>query len=448
MKQVFALSFLALLALTGLVWTFRPPVPSSDKTPLVWTSDDNPLRKEQVELFNRLHPKLSLQLDPNNEGIEKVIVQSLSGVGPDLLDCRDAGQLAAYVKAGIAWDVTEELASRGIDVSKESWKYMVPQAILDGRVYGVPTNAAANAIWINEDLFAKAGIPIPTHPMTWDQFGELAQKLTLRDATGRPTQFGFLMDWWNTDHFIYSFGGRYYTPDGTVCTLDSPACITAIQTMQDMVYKYKVTPSPVEESSMQSAGGWGSGTINIFGAGRAATALGGRWWLANIRDFKGLHLAVIESPFGTVRACSGAGRVTLINSHSKHRKEALEFLLYLASKPYGDLINSQADGIAPFKSQCTSPEFFHDPKHPEERYNAVWAAVTDETVPAQSSPYVNSELVRRIVQKEVDLVKANEKTPAEAMKAAALEVNTQIKNKLAEDPKLRAQWESATGRKA
>src|SRR5579885_1994800 len=121
MKREFLVAFLVLVAASvAMVWS-QPPAAPAGKTPLIWTSDDNPLRKEQMALFNKEHPKVDLQLDPMNQGIEKVIVQSLAGVGPDLLDCRDANQLAAYVKAGIALDVTDELKSRGIDVKSQTW---------------------------------------------------------------------------------------------------------------------------------------------------------------------------------------------------------------------------------------------------------------------------------------------------------------------------------------
>src|SRR5438477_9821423 len=111
--RVFALIFLALLALSALAWEIRPAPPPSGKTPLIWCSDDNPLRRAQIEPFNALYPQYDLRLDPTNSEMEKVIVQSLAGVGPDCFDCYSANQLSAYVRADIAWDVTDELKKMG-----------------------------------------------------------------------------------------------------------------------------------------------------------------------------------------------------------------------------------------------------------------------------------------------------------------------------------------------
>ena len=79
-------------------------------------ADDEEQRREQIDPFNALNSSLLLSLDPNNSEAEKVIVQSLAGVGPDLFDCYAGYQLTAYVKAGIAWDVTDELKSRGVEL--------------------------------------------------------------------------------------------------------------------------------------------------------------------------------------------------------------------------------------------------------------------------------------------------------------------------------------------
>jgi hypothetical protein len=102
MKYFFSVTFLVLIALSVVAWSLTPHPEAEGKTPLVWVSDDNPARRGQIALFNRLHPDFHLRLDPSNTGMAKVIVQCIGGVGPDLFDCYGGSQLSAYVKAGIA----------------------------------------------------------------------------------------------------------------------------------------------------------------------------------------------------------------------------------------------------------------------------------------------------------------------------------------------------------
>lgn len=438
--------FVAVLALM-LVWTvlmLRLDQIATDpgRSPLVWTSDDNPLRKEQVALFNRLHPDLRLSLDPANQGMEKVIVQAIGGVGPDVFDCRDANQLAAYVKAGIALDVTADLARMGIDVARDTWPAMRSVAIHDGRTYGVPTNIGANALWVNEDLLPE-GTALPAGAWTWHEFIALAQRLTLRDGSGRVTQAGLLFDWYNWPHFLYGFGARVFSPDGTRCVLDSPQAIQAVSLMQDLVYKYKVTPSPVEEAGMAGQGGWGAGNINLFGAKRGVFALGGRWWLANLRKFEGLRLGVVESPHGTHREFGAVGRATLVNANGPRRAEAIRFLRYLASAEYNALVNDQADGVCAFVRYAQGVRFRHNPDYPTEGFNEVWRSVSARSVAPESSPYVNGQLANRLIERQLDLVRIGQKQAPEALRAAARDINAAIAKTLAEDPELNARWSAA-----
>lgn len=444
MRTFFAVTLAALFLFSVAAWRLQPRLVEPGKTPLVWTSDDNPTRREQISLFNRLNPDISLRLDPNNAGMEKVIVQSLAGVGPDVFDCYDGFQLSAYVRAGIAVDVSRDLARAGIDVRRDLWSAATPNFMLDGRAYGFPTNVAVNGIWFNKDLFDRAGIPYPRGPWKWDTLVRVAQRLTQRDARGRIRQFGLVCDWYNWPHFVLQWGGRVYSPNGTRCVVDGPRTIAAIQFMHDLIYRYRVMPSPVEEAAMATQGGWGSGTITQFGAGRAAMALGGRWWLCTLRDYKRLRLGAVESPHLGRRVFRGYGRATLVNRTSPRRAAAIRFLLYEAGRPYNELVNAQADGIAPVIRFAYTPAYLHNPAHPEEDYNAVWRDMMREGVPDQVSPFVNGQAASRILNKQLDLVKNDQKSAAAAMRTAARLVNEEIQKTLDEDPSLRRRYDELT----
>ncbi len=100
MKRFFVIALVLLVALSGVSWWIKPSPVEDGKILLTWCSDDNPARREQIALFNRLHPQYWLRLDPVNSSMEKVIVQSLAGVGPDLFDTWASFQTPAHVKSG------------------------------------------------------------------------------------------------------------------------------------------------------------------------------------------------------------------------------------------------------------------------------------------------------------------------------------------------------------
>jgi multiple sugar transport system substrate-binding protein len=332
--------------------------------------------------------------------------------------------------------VTDALKARGIDVQRDTYAGIQGNAISGGRVYGVPTNIAADGIWFHKDLFDEAHIPYPKGPIKWDQMIALAQRLTTRDARGKITRYGLMFPWWNWRHIFYGFGARVFSADGTHCVLDGPEAMAATQLMVDLVYRYKVSPTPNEVASMAAQGGFGSSDIALFGAKRSAMAMGGRWWLSQLRSAKGLRLGVFESPHQTVRKFRGYGRATLINRSAKDPEAALDFLLYLATPEYNRLVNAQADGVSAFKRFAHEGTFLHDPKHPEEDANDVWRALAENAVSDEISPFIDGSVTDRLLQTQFDLVQNRLKSPAQAMKDATRAINEEIQRAISEDPQL------------
>jgi ABC-type glycerol-3-phosphate transport system substrate-binding protein len=212
------------------------------------------------------------------------------------------------------------------------------------------------------------------------------------------------------------------------------------------MYKYHVMPTPVDDAAMAIQGGFASGNVRFLGARKGAMALGGRWWLCVLRDYQGLHLSAVEPPHGSGRTLRAYGRATLVNKYSPRREQALRFLEYLAGPDYNMLINRQADGIAAVTRYCYTPDYLHDPQHPEEDYNEVWRDVIKYARTEETSPFVDGQVAARIMDKQLDLVRNDQKPVPEAMRDAARGVNEEIAKMLEMDPSLRLRYYRLTGR--
>lgn len=434
MKAFFG-GFLALLILLSvLAWKLIPPPEGGTRTTLVWATDDNPVRKQQVELFNKLNPDLYLVIDPSNNDQSKIIVQSLAGVGPDIFDSFGAGYLEAYVRSGIAWDVTDQLKKKNIDVLKLIWPLGVPSCVFQDRVYGFPCNVSGDAIWFNKDMFDQANMPYPKPGWTWNDLIETSQKLTQKDANGRITRFGIYFDWGGWESVVRTFGGDLYSPLGTRCTLDTPEAIEGLTMIHDLMYKYNITPSPVQESTLATTGGWGSGGITFLGGRRVAMATGGRWWLNLLRTQQKesirhgqtpLRLGVVEVPKARRLTFGGGARCSLVNRNSTRREAALRFLQFLSGEDYNFQLNDLADAMAPVRKYCYTKRYLQNPNYPAEDFNAVWRTATENATNGGYTPFAHGTDIAVILQ-QTDLVKANLKEPADATRAIALEINRRI----------------------
>jgi ABC-type glycerol-3-phosphate transport system substrate-binding protein len=422
---------IALLGLSVVAWAIRPPLSADGRMPLVWVSDDAPTRR--------------LTIDPDNFGMEKVIVQSLAGVGPDLFDCYGPNELAAYVRAGIAWDVTDELAKMGIDIKRDTWPVVWGHVIIDGRVYGFPANATADALWFNKSVFDDAHIPYPTAPWTWKELIALAQRLTTKDASGRIVRYGLAVDDTEWKVILRMFGGKVFSPDGTRCALDSPQAISAVQLIHDLINVYRVTASPAEQDAAAQAGGWGSYSMKAIVADHAAMAIGGRWWLLTLRSDPTLRLGVCMLPQVPGGELMGGGKSTLINRNSPHRREALQVLLFMAGPAYNRLINQEADALGGVIKYATNENLFN-PKYPTEDFHPVFRSAMNAAKAEESSPFVDASSVETIIKTQLDLVRRDAKSAPDAMRTATDQIDAAIQIALRRDPILKQRYDQLVAR--
>ena len=438
---------IGLLLLSAVAWAIRP-LRTDARTPLVWVSDDAPTRRLTIDLFDRLHPGLDLQLDPkdpNSGGAQKVIVQSLAGVGPDVFDCYTPNELAAYVKSGVAGDMTDDLKAAGIDLSKDAWPIVRQHCMLDGRVYGVPANASVDALWFNKSAFEHDGVPVPTAIAGWNELIDLAKRLTVRDAAGRVTRYGLSFDDTAWLVILRSFGGTVFSADGTRCTLDSPRSVAAVQLVHDLIFKHKVMAGPAEQDAAAQEGGWGSYGMRSLVGNTAAMSIGGRWWLLTLRKDPSLRLGVVRLPLMPGGVAAGGGKATLLNAKSPHRREAIAFFKFMAGPDYNRLINREADAVGGIARYATDDNL-NDPRFPNEDFHGTFRAAMDAGVAPERSPFVDASAADRIINKQLDLARRDAKSVDDAMRDATAMVNAEIAKTLRTDPSLNHRYDALVGR--
>ncbi|MBD3391302.1 MAG: extracellular solute-binding protein [Chitinivibrionales bacterium] len=428
---------------------------------LVWATDDNPARKEQMELFRewhlkRYHEPIDIRIDPSNYDRSKVVVQSLSGAGPDLFDYFSHQNLERYIASGIILDVTDIANEKGFN--KETvWKGVWPSFVgSDGRQYAFPDNVCNYLLIYHKDMFDEAGVPYPSNDMTWSEFLELAKKLSFVRPDG-TRQYALLM----VDPLIMIMqnGGELFTPHGTECILNSTAAAEALQFYRDMRFKHKIMPTPADLASMATAGGWGSGNLNMFATMNFATVKAGRYWFIGFeRDTRQMmeqgkeppyNLGVAEVPYFTRRYDLGGARCTGVSRTSKNVKYAVRFLEFLASEPFNNQINRTYDALAPVKEYCRGDSGWDIADGPdplpglEAADDPIWAEAMAHTHEWQSSPFIPPYRVGMLWNEAKELFDADVVTPQEAVDMFARLVNEEMSRNIEKDPELKAEYDAA-----
>jgi len=260
--------------------------------------------------FQAKYPNVTVNaLEAPPEFDTQLLVDLAAGTGPDLWYA-DASTLARLGASGYLFDMRE--ASKYVpefNVSRFWTNVLDIHKGVNGELWGVPADFTPMVIYFNPEVFAKAGVPAPKAPWTWDDLLKAAQLTTL-DSAGRnrldPNFDEANVVTWGFRARQYAFewvyrtwqnGGDVISPDGKTASgyLDSPATIEAIQWQQDLVLKYKVAPAPSALDQLNQGMGWN----DRFLQGKAAMFDRGHWELVGLRNskfFNGKNIGVVAQP--------------------------------------------------------------------------------------------------------------------------------------------------------
>jgi multiple sugar transport system substrate-binding protein len=180
-----------------------------------------------------------------------------------------AVQVAAMA-AGTAWDVYEtwadivdQFAERGgvldlekyvkVDLKPEDVKDYYPWQWNAFRLYnirwGMPKYVNVMTLWVNKDLFEKAGVKLPTKDWTHTEYADAMVRLTKSEG-GSVAQWGGGIPMWSWDRFWYRvdmWGGHVVDPkDNTKCLLDEKPAIDALDWARNLEWDRRVLAQPNE----------------------------------------------------------------------------------------------------------------------------------------------------------------------------------------------------------
>lgn len=157
-----------------------------------WWGDDNraALFGEVIDLFEAEHPNITVKESPvgSPDDLFNRLATDFGGGGttaPDLFALGGA-KPQEYGEAGALLDLAEVA---DIVQSDKYPEIGTASAIVDDKLYGLPTGGNATAAFINTDILAQAGVEVPTEGWTWDDLIEIANTVGsagLTNAQGQP----------------------------------------------------------------------------------------------------------------------------------------------------------------------------------------------------------------------------------------------------------------------
>lgn len=194
--------------------------------------------------MKQLYPYITLKPDNYVYSPDTFFPKAASGQLPTVYSAyySDASKI---IPAGYAADLTSAVKKYGFDKGLNpdlSKVYMK-----DGKYYGLPYVGYALGLYINMNLFKKAGLVddkgLPLYPKTFDELAQDA--VTIKQKTGKAGFFFPTKDHvggWHFQELAWAFGAQFENQkDGKwVSGINSPESVAALQYIKDLKWKYNV----------------------------------------------------------------------------------------------------------------------------------------------------------------------------------------------------------------
>lgn len=290
------------------------------------TGPDGPAVQKVVDAFNASQKEIVVKTNvmPWDVLNQKLLTSLSSSSGPALV-ANSALNLPQYAAKG---------AFKSLDDFYASTEYMDTSALAPAAVnaskfqgvnYGVPLNIAPMMLYYNKDLFKAAGLDPDKPPTTWDEFEQMAAKLTIdENGDGKPEQYAIAL----ADHetipmyqpFLWNNGGDIVSEDGKKSTLSDPAAIEALTYWINLVKDKKVSP----------IGLGGADADKLFQTQKAAMEIVGPWMTTGF-DEAGLNYGLARPFAGPKDELTHADVVTMsVNAKADAAtvKAAYTFMAY------------------------------------------------------------------------------------------------------------------------
>ncbi len=439
-----------MLASLFTVWINQKTV--SGKPVIYWVTDNNPARALQIKNFESWmkknnYPDVELRVDSVNGDNSKKIIQSVSGVGGDIMDTYPgSGDLIYFNEIGMVEDVTDDAAKLGFDVSK-TYPSMRDDLMIDGRQYLFPCNVAAPLFIVNLDIFGKLGIKSP--PMRWNiaefekagrEFGEVANK-------GLERRQYFMCAGVLIIPLARSFGEDIFNETLTRADYKKGGLVKALALNRKWMYEDHIVPTAAEVASFSTDSGYGGAAFQLFFNGNYAMISTGRYALIQFRQFGKMDLDAVEYPHGGYPNTVIMTRAACVYKAGKHRDLSKYFLAYLASEDYNMNIVEDADSLPPNPQYTLREEYLRPKDHPNEWevHRKFAREAVDISIVYSKSPFVSNSRAYAYFEDSTQAVLSNITSPEDAAKILEERINDEIKRTLAENPKLKTEYEKQIG---
>jgi multiple sugar transport system substrate-binding protein len=262
-----------------LEWWHLGYTPGGD-TPTSQLVDD------AVEAYEAANPGIDVTVTGipfSDEGLAQLDTSLATDEGPDIFRIA-SDRLPNYGEQGVLSPIDEYLTE---DDEADILPNLLEGVEFNGELLAWPQWVPPVGFYLNNTLFADAGVEIPDESWTVDEFKQLAQDLTSEGIYGFATYMGSASV--NELTLLYAEGATVLSEDNGEYTLNSEAGAAGLQTLVDL---FEADAMPPDSTTLALAD-----VDQGFIDGRFAMITGGSGGTAAF-DAGGVEFTVLPPPIG------------------------------------------------------------------------------------------------------------------------------------------------------
>ena len=261
--------------------TEAPPTAVPPKKPVTldfqaWGDNaDLPAWEKFVQMYTERNPHVKINYspvaDPNANFYQQLQTSIAGGTPPDVASFQ-GWEWQTYADKNLLAPIDDFVKRDGFDaLYPQDVKGVIDTTVRKGAKYLIPLQVATMIMFYAKQPFDDAGIPYPTDDWTFDEFMEIAQKLT--NTSGEKKMFGLQANgsWFRDIGWIRGTGKQEFDSliDPKKAQFNQPEIVEIVQKMaQDVIYTMGIAPSPADTS----------GGANTFQTGNCAMKYEGPWF--------------------------------------------------------------------------------------------------------------------------------------------------------------------------
>jgi len=365
MQKKFFLLCMVLVALMA----FGTAAVAQDDVTLLWGMWGDPAEIATHQLvadaYMAANPNVTIELwsQPWGEYFTKIDTLFVAGDATVIPDVFFMTPIQDRAAAGVLQDLTALIEESGLDL-EDYWPGALESTSYEGVVYGFPRDIGIEVLYYNKDHFDAASLDYPTDEWTWVELRAAAEALTVKEASGRISRYGFAMEGGKYFDFVGANGGLILDDmfNPTQCTLSQPEAVEAFEFFAGMMN---------DEIAWRSANlGQAGGDLSVFLGEQASMFIqnASRVPALNAAGVNYDVAAVPTAPGGTRQAGIANGAAWVMSSVTDTPDAAWDFMQFLQSPEGGQAIYfATGEAFPPTRSGAESPVFMNPERGPENK---------------------------------------------------------------------------------